>query len=638
MSWLGRTLTALLAVMLVFTSGCSAVAERLPGGGGGADGTGSVTVTWLAYTDNGGTTGKTTITREAPETPGDFRVEFSANEVGGIGDKAQAGAWSAAITATLLLGAPLEGRFSFETDGMVDGPSAGALTTAGIMTILRGDDFLDGVTMTGTINTTGTIGPVGGIPEKVVGAAEDGFTKVLIPLGNRNSQNQDGETVDVVREGERNGVEVIEVGDIYQAYELLTGEKIEVPGVPSDVRLDNASYDKIKPQTEATLARYQQAHKEFERLPADIRALFVEGGQVAVTEAIAARAEDLSSQGLQAGAFTNASSAAILMEAMSGTGELLSPLATRGIDGIGTVFDQASDISVAQRELTSFLDRLATYEPKTVADVEGLVNGFAGAFDAYSLLLFAQDQLHVLEQRSEEGSLGTEELVARLAAATLWREAATGFLESSKATFEAGRDNPGVEVSADVDLGQVGDFFRLGAEANFTAFKDGVVALNAEALDVSNDRMMAIMSQADLMVATATGQPLIARHVSNYIGEDKPNAQYATLAYGLSNYSRNQALMNKYYNNAIFDENLQITGLKSDAAMSRSLDLGRQQLAGEIQTLRDGGTEPVLSVGSYEVASLLRSSEVTDQFEAVIQYSSAFVTARMMGYLAGYHG
>ncbi|MFV0374640.1 S16 family serine protease [Microbacterium sp.] len=644
MSRIRRGLLALaLTATLTATAGCTAF---IPDGGGSTDGGstsggggGEITITWLAYNSQGGTTGDTTITLSPPDEPGDFRVEFSANEVGGIGGQAQAGAWSAAITATLLLGSPLEGEFSFETDGRVDGPSAGALTTAGIMALSRGDEFLEGVTMTGTINTTGTIGPVGGIPEKLEGAAEAGFDTVLIPLGQRNTPNADGETVDVVRAGERLGVDVIEVGDIYEAYEQLTGNEIAVPGVSSDPRLDNDSYDKVKPQADAAMARYEDAKREFERLPADMQSLFVTTGVIDNAEFYAARAEDLSRQGQQAGAFNIASQAAVTMEAIAGVGELLTPLYTQGLEGLGTIFDQATNDTVAEREFFAFLDRLSAYEPKSVADVEGLVNGFAGAFDAYSLLVFAQQEIATLQQGFEDDTIGSlEEFFGQLVLPVLWREFASGLLENADAVFEAGRDNPGAEISADVDIAQVGDFFRRGAEANYTAFEETIIAGWAEEFGMSNSQVLNALAANDLNVGVATVQQAILPAIADYVGGDDSNARYATMAYGLSNYARNQALMEKYYNNAILGDGFEIVGVRSDAVISRGLDLGRQQLAEEIQILRDGGTEPVISVASYEVAALLRNSDLLDKFEAISMYSGAFLTGRMMGYLSGAYG
>ena len=79
--------------------------------------------------------------------------------------------------------------------------------------------------MTGTINPDGTVGPVGGIPEKVAGAADKGIKTVLIPVGQRNSAEHAGQLVDVVDLGRRKGVEVREVKDVYEAYQAFTGDE-----------------------------------------------------------------------------------------------------------------------------------------------------------------------------------------------------------------------------------------------------------------------------------------------------------------------------------------------------------------------------------------------------------------------------
>lgn len=597
---------------------------------------GEVTITWLAVSGSEGSTGETVISRRAPEEAGDFRVEFSANEVGGIGAQSQAGAWNAAIVSTILLGAELEGEYRFETDGRIDGPSAGALTTAALIALARGDELLEDVTMTGTINATGTVGPVGGIPEKVVAAADAGFETVLIPLGQRTSTNAAGEAVDVVREGERAGVDVVEVGDIYEAYEALTGQAIALTPADRDPRLDNRSYDKVQPQTDAALARYTAAEATFQRLPAEIQQIFRDSGLIDTVSQYAERARDLQRQGLQAGAFNLAVQAAAMLEAVGAVGNLVMPLYTQGLPGLVTLFDQAVDVSAAEARFYAFLDQLSAYEPETVSDVEGLVNGYAGAFDAYSLLLFAQQQIQGLEAGYESGSITSlDELFAQLLMPVLWAELSSAQIDSASSTFEIGRDNPGVAVSEDVDLAQVGDFFRRGAEANFATFEETVIMPLGERNGLSSDVVLSRLSQVDLAIAAAVSQAQIQPAVEEYIGGDKPNAQYATLGYGLSNYVRNQGLVDKYYNNAVLDENFQIVDVQYDAVIGRALDLGRQQLSGEIATLRDEGTEPVLSVASYEVAGLLRAGTLTEQFDAIGMYNGGFLTARVMTYLAG---
>ncbi len=306
----------------------------------------SITVTWLAYSGSGGTTGTTVISRKAPEKEGDFRIEFSENEVGGIGAQSQAGAWNAAIISTLLLNQPLEGSFRFETDGRIDGPSAGALTTAGLMALARGDEIDSKTTMTGTINATG---PVGGIPEKVKAAGEEGFTKVLIPLGQRMSRDAKGQQVDVIKLGDRDNVEVLEVGDIYEAYHELTGVDISAPQQSRDPRLSADSYDKVRPQAQAALARFDTAVEEFNALPGEIKTVFVDGGMVEYADALAKKAENLQQQGLQAGAYNMANQAAAFMEAFAATGELIQPLFTQGLAGLDQIFTRALNTKVADR-------------------------------------------------------------------------------------------------------------------------------------------------------------------------------------------------------------------------------------------------------------------------------------------------
>lgn len=64
---------------------------------------------------------------------------------------------------------------------IVGGPSAGAGAAALTAAVLRGEEFDESVTLTGTINSGGIIGPVAGIPEKVAAAQQAGLEKVVIP-------------------------------------------------------------------------------------------------------------------------------------------------------------------------------------------------------------------------------------------------------------------------------------------------------------------------------------------------------------------------------------------------------------------------------------------------------------------------
>jgi predicted S18 family serine protease len=65
----------------------------------------------------------------------------------------------------------------------VDGPSAGAAITVALLAALRRVGVMEGVYITGTINSDGSIGRVGGVPYKALAAADEGAETVVVPLG-----------------------------------------------------------------------------------------------------------------------------------------------------------------------------------------------------------------------------------------------------------------------------------------------------------------------------------------------------------------------------------------------------------------------------------------------------------------------
>ena len=121
-----------------------------------------------------------------------------------------------------------------------------------------------------------------------------------------------------------------------------------------------------------------------------------------------------------------------------------------------------------------------------------------------------------------------------------------------------------------------------------------------------------------------------------YIGKNKPNSAYAAMGYGLNNYVRNQLLVEKYYNNAVLDENFQVVGLSFESSLNNAIDLSRDQLASEISGLRDKKVEPVITVSNYEAAGGASTATPDDKFSLLEQYSGGFVTARLLDYLGGW--
>ena len=82
-------------------------------------------------------------------------------------------------------------EFPFEVDiktGEVGGPSAGLLMALNVYNLLTLEDITKGkvIAGTGTIEIDGSVGPVGGIKQKVIAAKRIGAALILVPTSNFN--------------------------------------------------------------------------------------------------------------------------------------------------------------------------------------------------------------------------------------------------------------------------------------------------------------------------------------------------------------------------------------------------------------------------------------------------------------------
>src|SRR5574341_403870 len=62
-----------------------------------------------------------------------------------------------------------------------DGPSAGAAMAVGFIAMFKGDKIQRGIALTGTFESGGHIGPVGGIPDKIRAGAREACRTILVP-------------------------------------------------------------------------------------------------------------------------------------------------------------------------------------------------------------------------------------------------------------------------------------------------------------------------------------------------------------------------------------------------------------------------------------------------------------------------
>jgi len=126
---------------------------------------------------------------------------------------------------------------------VLDGPSAGAAITVGLIAAIRNQTIDRAVFMTGTINPDGSVGKIGGVLEKATAAAGFGATKFLVPIGQsvaltyktEESHPAPGltiitsrpESISVKEYLRQQGfnLEVLETGNIMQAYDLFVSSR-----------------------------------------------------------------------------------------------------------------------------------------------------------------------------------------------------------------------------------------------------------------------------------------------------------------------------------------------------------------------------------------------------------------------------
>lgn len=122
---------------------------------------------------------------------------------------------------------------------IIGGPSAGAIMTVAVVSLLENWTMDNKTVMTGMINPDGSIGPIGGIIQKIDAAYSVGATRFLIPRGQgtyvetiTETTSNNGVIQIITRHVTRNvsdyaldnyGIEVVEVEDINDALLYFTG-------------------------------------------------------------------------------------------------------------------------------------------------------------------------------------------------------------------------------------------------------------------------------------------------------------------------------------------------------------------------------------------------------------------------------
>src|SRR3989344_3845619 len=143
---------------------------------------------------------------------------------------------------------------------IVGGPSASAAIAALTASALTGLDLDEKISITGTINSGATIGPVGGLKEKIDAAARGGLKIVIIPAGTRLTKLPNNDTLDLQEYAKKEfSVKILEAGDLGEAIFYFTGKTVKEEAKPLE---KNQDYQKIMASLNQDLC---QRGKEIEK-------------------------------------------------------------------------------------------------------------------------------------------------------------------------------------------------------------------------------------------------------------------------------------------------------------------------------------------------------------------------------------
>lgn len=156
--------------------------------------------------------------------PSPLRLQWGHSQVPvrGAGLGPLPGAFAYALGRLGTLQRPT-GTLSLSTRSKVptssEGPSAGAALAVGFLAVFKGERLISGIALTGTLESTGRIGSVTRMTDKIKAAAQSGYRMLLVPRGQLPAPR-------IVRIGMESDLILREVGTVDEAYEIMTGKKL----------------------------------------------------------------------------------------------------------------------------------------------------------------------------------------------------------------------------------------------------------------------------------------------------------------------------------------------------------------------------------------------------------------------------
>jgi uncharacterized protein len=586
----------------------------------------------------------------SPNTDGSVQVGVYEELAGGTGAQWRAGVWVSAFVAATVLGKDLtDFTFSAASGGYIDGASASGLMAGGFLAIMTGQKIDASVTMTGIINPDGSIGPVGGIPEKFTGSMEKGKKKLGYPIGMRWAKSEaTGKLVDLVQLAKDHGAEAVEVSNVHEAYKLLTGKTLPeaVPVSESEMALDPETVkgieDKYKEWQQklagqwTSLLQLQQAG----RLPATLLVM------AKYAQETAEKAEKLHKQGLTAAAYAKMLGAWVYAASATDTYDILAKVQAGDTKGAVAALDELDKLDSMTREV---FDKVGAIKPATLGQHLLMITTFQAALRGWGFKQFAADAIVrtkalLAELGPVKAELASPEIADKVVQAVaptvllIGRTVAETIMAQQELEFETEKS---VNYMCSIpNVKRMATSFQSAGVAGINYFDTLLVEPLAKEASMSVDeaRIRISMREPDYLVAYMLShlQQMegLPKDLKTKWGEGSVAWALLSLAGSELAYYHSAELITKYYSLGLHtDASGHADSVEHDKAFTNMLASAERQARANARAARIAtGGIPVQAKLSYQLASVDREGDVSDKISALAGYwqSSAFSQTAVM--------
>lgn len=533
----------------------------------------------------GGSTGA--VIELEPNDSGEPSVAVSERIANGTGNSLRSSVWMGAFISSRLAGHDLtDYEFLVVSKGEGDGPSAGGLLTSAMLAAMNDVEVDPEATMTGTINPDGTIGPVGGIPHKLKGVSKS-KKRFGYPVGQRMSTDYNTrKNVDIDKLARRYDMEAVEIRDIYEAYEFLTGEKFERPDPVSrsDMRASDRVWTLLKSKTNKWIS---QAKGDIGRAAQNKRMRRALGAMYKEAQGLIDQAEKYSDQSMVSMAYQKAQEARVFTSVLLTASEMGSDFLRGDLESIKLEQFAASG---ADSNLQDFFVQLNQENPTTLAQALALVSAYTYAVDGWAMIRLAHKEHREAMQLNKAANNRKLSRKKRKKAESKSRMAilkSAMYFGLADVVIEAGKetmvipDDGGERVDFEVDkLHELARAYSSAAAANLENLNSTVLESRAKRLGLSREVIEHHTAEGNIEYAIADLQADFAYNES-YRNEQNIdegiNSALASLAAGLNSYLTSSKLVTEWYSLKVKKKDGDVVEIGEQAAFISMLELAEQK-------------------------------------------------------------